>query len=230
MPFPGQDAFRNSFLERASQMTPEAQAAARDRARRAALGQLGPGEQGPPREQRLQTRLEMTQQGLLQLIEQALQNLQQPFTLAQPTPQDISFVNEIMDARRMEAMRAFTDSAADIARSVTGEFAKRGLSGSSFEMAAGGIAQRDLQRQLFDMIDRSRAEGAQTLTQLPLQRAGLELSRNQTLFNSIIGAGQPLQQGLFDVLGIGPAFQKPDQRGQYAQALGYLGAGVAGAI
>jgi hypothetical protein len=70
--------------------------------------------------------------------------------------------------------------------------AARGIQGSSIESVDRAILERDLQRQGANLLDQSRVESNQALMQLPFQRAQTQIGANQALFQSILGAANPL--------------------------------------
>lgn len=107
--------------------------------------------------------------------------------------------------------------AADIARAISGQFAERGMSGSTMEAASAGIAGRGLQDQLAQILNQTRGEQANALMQQPMERA----RTNALLFNSLTQAAIPALNWRQSQLMVGvPNGGKPTT-GQYiGQALG----------
>jgi len=173
---------------------------------------------------------------LLQMLQGTAQQAygmgQNPKPLAL-TEEDQALANQAFDFTRQAASSQFERGSNDLARAISGAFAERGLSGSTMEAAQAGIAQRGMQDQLFQMLNQSRAEQAQSLLQLPLQRQQVQNQTNATLFDAIIRATQPALDWRGQQLGVGAAFKRPtgaDYFNTAAQAVGQIGGQAVGAL
>jgi hypothetical protein len=111
-----------------------------------------------------------------------------------PTGQDMQLIADsigrIAEITNREIARSSQQGQAQLGEQLLG----RGVSGSSSESVQRAILESGLQDQLANTLSRAQAQGSQTALQLPFQRAGLQLSANQQLFNQLIGAGLPVAQ------------------------------------
>jgi hypothetical protein len=109
----------------------------------------------------------------------------------QPTAEDRRLTEESFGLTNQMAERALEDFVREQNLGLDEQLSARGMQGSSIEAVNRGLVRRDAGRQLADILDQSRREQAQSLMQLPFQRAGMQLNANQQLFNQIIGGAQP---------------------------------------
>jgi len=128
----------------------------------------------------------------------------------QTSMQNVSLQPNQQDIELMQAMQQ-ASLGPQLAQSSTRAGA-RGITGSSIE----GVERGQLRAQ-------SQLQGMQFLQDQSFKRAGFELTRNQQLFNSLIGATQSQYGRSADLFSQG---QEKDQGGSW---LGRLGRGVVGA-
>ena len=108
-----------------------------------------------------------------------------------PMPSDVRLVEESIGTTRDIAQRQAQQALSQLGAQTREQMAGRGIQGSSIEGLQNILNQAFTQQQLMDMIQQSQLQGGQALMNLPFQRAGLQLSANQALFNRIVGASQP---------------------------------------
>ena len=111
--------------------------------------------------------------------------------LGGPTAEDVRLVEESIGTTRDIAQRQAQQALSQLGAQTREQMAGRGIQGSSIEGLQNVLNQAFTQQQLMDMIQQSQLQGGQALMNLPFQRAGLQLSANQALFNRIVGASQP---------------------------------------
>jgi hypothetical protein len=128
----------------------------------------------------------------------------------QTSMQDVSLQPNQQDIELMQAMQQATLDP-QLAQ-ISGAAGARGITGSSIE----GVERGQLRAQ-------SALQGQQFLQDQSFRRAGFELTRNQQLFNSLIGATQT-QYGNSAAL-----FQQGQEKQGGGGWLGRLGRGVLGA-
>jgi len=159
---------------------------------------------------------------LMQVIEQAnLVNQELGVT-----DEDLALSNQVFDATRNQAVASLTSGAEDIARTLADSFASRGLTGSGFQAAQGGIVQRDLNRQLAQIISGTAAQQAQTLQQLPFQRQ----AASAQLLQAVAGASLPILDLRRQQVGIGGEFRNQQRGGGIGGALGTIGGSIVGGL
>ena len=151
---------------------------------------------------------------LAKLEDAGTRSLQTDFNL---TEQDKQLSQQVMDSTNAAATNALTAGAGQIARSITGAFADRGLSGSTMEAAQAGTAQKSLQDQLFQILNQSRGEQAQFLMAQPMERA----RTNAMMFNALTQAAMPALNWRQSQLMVGvPNRGKPEASQYVGQAIG----------
>ena len=164
-----------------------------------------------------------------------------------PSEADIRLISETLGRTRDITSRNLEDLSAEGQARLSEQLASRGIQGASIESVDRAILERDLQRRGADVLDRSRIEANQALLQLPFQRAQVQLGANQTLLQGLLGAANPLLQGLTqermaqgtqettapafgagDLLALGGAAAAPFTGGASLALTGAAGAGGAG--
>jgi len=151
-----------------------------------------------------------------------------------PSQGDKDLVAESFGATKDMATRALEDWMREQQGGLDETLSARGIQGSSIESVQRGLVNRDATRQLADILDKSRGEGAQALMTMPFQRAGMQLNANQQLFNQLLGSGGNvanfgLQERVADIDTSGTASGEQSVQpglGQYLQ----LGMQIPGAI
>jgi hypothetical protein len=142
-----------------------------------------------------------------------------------PTAGDKALVEESFGATRDMATRALEDFIRQGNLGLDESLSARGIQGSSIEAVQRATVNRDANRQMANILDQSRGQGAQALMGLPFQRAGMQLNANQQLFQQLLGAGGNvanfgLQERLADIdtFGTGSGTQTVQPGiGQYLQ-------------
>jgi hypothetical protein len=113
-----------------------------------------------------------------------------------PTAEDKRLVQESIGLTADTAekqMRAVLDR---LGANLDESLAAKGIQGSSIEgFQQAGLRQQGLQ-DILAMVNQSRQEGANTLLNLPFQRANTQIGANQALFQRIAGASQPALSAL----------------------------------
>ena len=126
----------------------------------------------------------------------------------QSTPEDQRLVEQAFTSTSDIAKRSLEDFVRAGNLGLDETLSARGVQGSSIEGIERGMLNRDATRQLATMLDQARGQSAQALMQMPFQRAGVQLSANQQLFNQLLqgasGASQfGLQERIADIDTIG---------------------------
>jgi hypothetical protein len=106
-----------------------------------------------------------------------------------PTDSDRALVEESFGATRDMATRALEDFIRKGNLGLDETLSSRGIQGSSIESVQRGMVNRDATRELANILDKARGEGANALMTMPFQRAGMQLNANQQLFNQLLGSG-----------------------------------------
>lgn len=175
--------------------------------------------------------------GVRNQLEQLMQSLQGQFgdlgglaqgQLGGVTADDLALITNTLDRTRDITQRNLGSLSQEGQARLSEQLSSRGISGASIESVDRAILERDLTRQGSNLLDQSRIEANQALMQLPFQRAQVQLGANQTLLQGLLGAANPLLQGLqTDRLAQGTQTEEtPFSVGQALQ----LGGAVAGAI
>jgi len=138
---------------------------------------------------------------LMQMAEQASQQMGQDFQLDHATAGDKKVVSESIGASADMARREMEKSIEAIMAQLDENLSARNMQGSTVEaMKKGQIGSQGLQ-ELANMMNQSRQEGANTLLNLPMQRQGMEGQLNQQLYARLVGgAGAVMQSGLSERL------------------------------
>jgi len=113
-----------------------------------------------------------------------------------PTQSDLELIQQSIgrsgDMARRELERALGPMMAQMNETNTA----RGIKGSSMEMLNQILGGRDLQGLIADMMTQSQQQGGEALMNLPFKRGEMQLGANQTLFNMLTGASNPVLQSL----------------------------------
>ena len=143
--------------------------------------------------------------GFLQLLKElARREPDEPISF-EITDEDRELAEQLFRALAEPGTRALQEESGFLARNITGEFATRGLSGSTFEAQRAAIGATSLQNRLADVLSRAQAQSSQFLQRAPFLRGQLQLSQNQQLFQQIfspLAAGGQIKGGI-DVARIG---------------------------
>jgi hypothetical protein len=108
------------------------------------------------------------------------------------------------------------------------EMARRGVQGSSIELARQGTIGENFMKYLERSLGQEQLQGSQALMNLPFQRAGVQLGANQQLVNQLIGMGNPtLQHGLNERINQGTTTQTQESKGFTPTELMQLGVTLA---
>lgn len=137
---------------------------------------------------------------LLQLLQQLAQGsagqLGDLSQLAQgevgmPTSSDIDLIARSIGRSRQLAEGQLKASGDVLSARGREDLAGRGVTDSSSEIIKTLMNQLGTQQSISQSILGAQEQGGQALMNLPFQRAGLQLSANQQLFNQILGAATP---------------------------------------
>lgn len=113
-----------------------------------------------------------------------------------PTGQDQELIARSLGFQTDIAKRALESLSAEGQGRLSEELTARGQADSSIESVKRAILERDLGRQVEDLISRQAIEGNQALMNLPFQRANVALGANQALFQQLTGGAVPALQSL----------------------------------
>jgi hypothetical protein len=108
-----------------------------------------------------------------------------------PTEQDIQLIAQSIGRARQLAESQLQASGDVLGARAREDLAARGVSGSSSEVVSNLLNQLGTQQSIAQSILGAQQAGGEALMALPFQRAGVQLSANQQLFNQILGAAQP---------------------------------------
>lgn len=106
-----------------------------------------------------------------------------------PTDSDFNLANQAIEATGSTARRQLQDFVREGNLGLDETLSARGVQGSSIEAVNRGLVTRDANRQLANILDSERGQQANLLTQLPFQRANVQLGANQQLLQQL-GLGQ----------------------------------------
>jgi hypothetical protein len=109
-----------------------------------------------------------------------------------PTEADTNLVNQSIGATTDIAQRDLQRQLGPMMAKLTEQGTELGSPGSSMDQLNRILASREISSRLSDVASNAQKEGAQSLMNLPFQRAELKLGANAQLFNQLTGASNPV--------------------------------------
>lgn len=110
---------------------------------------------------------------------------------------DRALIEEAASASSDIANRQIDEALKRASRTVGERATAQGIDESSIEAALQALAAGEAVRSSADVADRSRQFTAESMLNLPFQRANLQLGANAQLFNQLVAASSPvLEMGL----------------------------------
>lgn len=133
------------------------------------------------------------------------------------TDDDRQFASDTIGFAGDEARQQLQDILPEILASARGNVGARGIGGSGIEARQESRAATDAAREVGNILRDTQRQTATALPQLAHARAGMELGRNQQLFNSLLASFQP-------------SFDIESQRAEAAQQQRQTGLGAIGSF
>lgn len=146
------------------------------------------------------------------------------------TAEDRRLAEESAGAARGVAEIQARQNMEEAMRAVEAQLLERGLAGSSIEAVNQATAGRQYQQTLDQIALQNQGQMAESLMNLPFQRAGTQLTANQLLLQRLVGGASPIMQtNLQERLAQGTTTQT-EEGGLLGQVLGAAAQGTASAI
>lgn len=144
-----------------------------------------------------------------------------------PTGQDMQLIQQGIGSIADMANRQATRSS-QLGQARLGD-QMGGMQGSSGESVQRAIMETQLQDQINNRLDQASAQGSQAAMQLPFQRAQMQMSANQQLFQQLAGASNPILQHNLQERMAQPTTTTTQQQGMSLQDMIKIGAAIGGA-